>query len=96
MDRFLEQANKRMGELGVTSAEVAKACGMTRLSLYNILKGKHRPSLPRAAKLAYFLGLSLDETLGLSATDVEGARARFSKPVESEENTEASENASSF
>lgn len=48
-------------ERGRTVQEMADALGITRGHMGDYLKGRFEPSVTRAAKMAAFLGVSMDE-----------------------------------
>lgn len=53
-------------EKGTTAAEIAKAIGLTPVSLYNIINGKHDPSAKTLQKIASALKVNLWELFVLS------------------------------
>lgn len=65
-DIFKERFEKVRNERKVTQKEIADALGLTSQAISSYLSGRTKPSLDIAAKIAEFLGVSLDWLCGIS------------------------------
>lgn len=62
------QLKMRRREAGLTQAHLAQAVGVTRQSIIAIEKGKYKPSIELALKLAQVLSCPVEELFWLQET----------------------------
>ena len=60
-ERLLNKLKERRAELGVTQAELAERCGVTRKTINTVENGVFTPSATLAIKLAQALELSVEQ-----------------------------------
>lgn len=60
-DRLLNKLKDRRTELGLTQAELAERCGVTRKTVNTVENGVFTPSATLAIKLAQVLELSVEQ-----------------------------------
>ena len=60
-ERLLNKLKDRRTELGLTQAELAERCGVTRKTVNTVENGVFTPSATLAIKLAQALELSVEE-----------------------------------
>jgi putative transcriptional regulator len=66
-ERLANRLKERRGELGLTQAELAERCGVTRKTVNTVENGVFVPSALLALKLARALGQPVEELFWLSA-----------------------------
>lgn len=54
---------------GVTQADLARACGVTRQTVIAIEQGRYSPSLETAFRIARALGVGIEEAFFWSASE---------------------------
>lgn len=62
-DNFRANLQRRFDSGDVTKAEVARKCGINRVTIYKILKGTMQPSLDVCERLAEAIGISPPERI---------------------------------
>jgi len=60
-ERLANRIKEKRGELGLTQAELAERCGVTRKTVNTVENGVFTPSATLAIKLASALGLSVEQ-----------------------------------
>jgi putative transcriptional regulator len=66
-ERLANRLKEKRGELGLTQAELAERCGVTRKTVNTVENGVFVPSALLALKLARALGQPVEELFWLSA-----------------------------
>jgi putative transcriptional regulator len=66
-ERLANRIKEKRGELGLTQAELAERCGVTRKTVNTVETGVFVPSALLALKLARALELPLEDLFWLSA-----------------------------
>ena len=60
-ERLANRLKEKRGELGITQAELAQRCGVTRKTVNTVENGVFTPSATLAIKLAEALDLSVEQ-----------------------------------
>ena len=66
-ERLANRLKEKRGELGLTQAELAERCGVTRKTVNTVENGVFVPSALLALKLARALGQPVEDLFWLSA-----------------------------
>ncbi|MEI3855671.1 MULTISPECIES: helix-turn-helix domain-containing protein [unclassified Ensifer] len=69
MDTFALNLKRRAEQLGISNAEVARRAGLSDRRYGNYVSGVREPDLSTLVRIADVLGISVDELLGVNATD---------------------------
>jgi len=64
-ERLVNRIKDKRGELGLTQAELAERCGVTRKTVNTVENGVFTPSALLAIKLARALGVPVEELFWL-------------------------------
>ena len=69
MDTFALNLKRRAEQLGISNAEVARRAGLSDRRYGNYVSGVREPDLSTLVRIADALGISVDELLGVAATE---------------------------
>ncbi|MBD9492206.1 helix-turn-helix domain-containing protein [Ensifer sp. ENS11] len=69
MDTFALNLKRRAEQLGISNAEVARRAGLSDRRYGNYVSGVREPDLSTLVRVADVLGISVDELLGVNATN---------------------------